>query len=307
MNRKIKLIGNPVAGKHALAKKWPEIGGKLKNILGDFSTEFTKNIGDATTITRRAVSEGYDTIVALGGDGTVNEVVNGFFENDGLINPEARLGIISMGTGGDLAKTFESPDSLEEAALCIKGNNIKKCDIGLLKCLRLDGKPVCRYFINIADAGFGGSLAGLVNNSSKALGPFFAYLSGLLRTLATYKNKTIQIQVDNSYSEEQIVNSVIVANGQFFGGGMWIAPKARIDDGLFEVVIIGDISRREVLANIHKLYNGTLENHPKVRYFQGRKVTLKSNSDVMIETDGEQPGLLPATFEILPGAINIIC
>lgn len=307
MTRKFKLVVNPVAGNQTIAKNWSDIGKRLKEILGDFSAEFTKAVQDATTITRRGLLEGYETIVAVGGDGTINEIVNGFFENEKLINPEASFGVISFGTGGDWIKTLEIPKSLENAASLIKDNRVKKCDLGFLKCLSLDGYPVSRYFINIADAGFGGTQVHLVNNSTKRLGPFLAYLTGLLRTLITYKNKPVKIKIDDFFEQEQIVNSVVIANGQFFGGGMWIAPKAKIDDGLFEVVIVGDVSRREVLANINKLYNGTLSKHPKVNCFQGKKVTLNANCDILIEADGEQPGKLPATFELLPKVLNCIC
>lgn len=307
MNRKIKLVVNPVAGNHAIVKNWPEIGKKLKVILGDYSAEFTKDIRDATTITRRALMEGYETIVALGGDGTTNEVVNGFFENEKLLNPHASFGVISFGTGRDWIKTLEIPKTLGAAASVILENRIKKCDLGLLKCQSLEGYPVSLYFINIADAGFGGTLISLVNNPTKALGqPFFTYVLGFLRTLAIYKNKPFQIKIDDFFEQEQIVNSVIIANGQFFGGGMWVAPYAKIDDGVFEVVIVGDISRREALANINKLYKGTLSKHPKVKYLQGKKVGLDSDFEIFIEADGEQAGKLPATFEMVPGILNCI-
>lgn len=307
MSRKIKLVVNPVAGHYTVVKNWSDIDKNLKNILGDFSAEFTKEILDATTITRRSLSEGYDTVIALGGDGTINEVVNGFFENEKLINPDASFGVIPMGTGGDWVKTLQTPESLQAAASLILENRVKKCDLGLLKCQGLDGSPVSRYFINVADAGFGGTLVQLVNHSTKALGPFFTYLTALLKTLAVYKNKPMHIEIDDFYAEELIANSVVMANGQFLGGGMWIAPKAKIDDGLFDVVIIGDVSRTEVLANINKLYNGTLARHHKIQYWQGKKVTLSSDFEILIDADGEQPGKLPATFEILPRVLNCCC
>ncbi|RMD91707.1 MAG: diacylglycerol kinase family lipid kinase [Calditrichaeota bacterium] len=288
-------------------KSWSEIGKKLKDVLGNFSAEFTKDILDATVITRRALQEGYDTIVALGGDGTLNEVVNGFFENDRLINPQACLGVLIGGTGSDFAKTLELPDCFEEAADILLRAEPKKCDVGLIRCLSGDGLPVQRYFINIADAGFGGLLVQRVNNSAKTLGPFFTYLIGVLRTLTIYKNIPIQIKVDESFNQELVVNSVVIANAQYFGGGMWIAPQAKIDDGLFDIVIIGDINRREALASIYKIYNGTLATHPKVTCMRGKKVVLSSAYEVLIDADGEQPGKLPATFEILPGVLNYLC
>ncbi|MFQ5602666.1 MAG: diacylglycerol/lipid kinase family protein [bacterium] len=309
MQNKINLIGNPTAGNHKLTKNWSDIEQQLDKLLIDSAMHLTTCRGDATVLTRRALHDGYDTIVVLGGDGTINEVVNGFFENGRQINSDACLGIISTGSGGDWIKTLNIPDNIEEAAACIVEHKLRRCDVGWLECQNAQGQTQSSYFINIADAGFGGTLATLANQSTKALGPFFAYLTGLLRTLAFYQNQRVRIQVDDTFEEELTVNSVVVANGQFFGGGMWIAPEAQIDDGLFEIAIVGDVNRAEVLANIYRIYNGTLAQHPKARYLKGKKITLQpaEESAILIEADGEQPGQLPATFEIVPKAINIIC
>lgn len=305
MHSKIKLVANPAAGNYAVSKNWLSVQKELKNVWGDFSAELTTQPGEAIQITQRALQEGCETIVALGGDGTINEVVNGFFENGRLVNPEARLGIVPMGTGGDLVKTLELPDDLESAASRIGEVCTQKCDLGVIRYQSGD-RTNTRYFINIADAGFGAAVVEKVQLSSKALGPFFAYLTGLLRTLATYKNHLIKIEINDSFVAEETVAAVVVANGQFFGGGMWVAPKAKVSDGQFEVVVIGDISPPEIIANVHKLYNGTLDTHPKVRYLSANKVALSSDSSVGIEADGEQLGTLPATFEILPAILNVI-
>ncbi|HEX9653220.1 MAG TPA: hypothetical protein VGA99_05875, partial [bacterium] len=207
--------------------------------------------------------------------------------------------------GGDLIKTLQIPETVEGAAQRIIDKQIRKCDVGVVTC-RSGGEMNARYFINIADAGFGATVVDNVRQSTKALGPFFAYLTGLLRALTIHKNHPIRITVDDSFEAEGSMTAVVVANGQFFGGGMWIAPRARLDDGQFEVVIIGDITRTEFIANVHKIYNGTLDSHPKVRYMQGRKILLHSDSRVGVEADGEQAGILPATFEILPGKLNVL-
>lgn len=306
MNKKIKLIVNPVAGSSKAVKKWPEIEKRLTKVLGEFATEFTKQAKHATSITRHAIQQGYETIIAVGGDGTINEVVNGFFANKKQINPEASLGIISMGTGGDLVRTLKIPKSIENSATKIKTHKTRKCDLGLMKCLGLNGEPVTRYFINIADAGFGGTLTNLSNRSTKVFGATAAYLIALLKTLFVHETTPVEIKVDDSFSKEQIIRSVVIANGQYFGGGMWIAPKAKTDDGLFDISILGDLTRGEVLANIHKLYNGTMAEHEKVQTLQGRKVSLNSESEILIETDGELPGKLPASFEIMPSVLNVI-
>ena len=306
MNQKIKLVVNPVAGNRKADTKWSEIEKRLTKVLGEFATEFTKQANHATTITRHAIQQGFETIIAVGGDGTINEVVNGFFENTKQINPEASLGIISMGTGGDLIRTLGIPKTVEDAAAKIKTHKTQKCDLGLMKCQGLNGKPVTRYFINVADAGFGGTLTNLSYKSTKVFGATAAYLIALLKTLFIHETTLVKIQVDDSFSSEQVVRSVVIANGQYFGGGMWIAPKARTDDRLFDIIILGELTRGEVLANIHKLYNGTMAEHEKVQTLQGRKVSLNSESEVLIETDGELPGKLPASFEMVPSVLNVI-
>ena len=307
MNKKIKLILNPAAGRRKAVKKWPDIEKKLTNILGEFSTEQTKLANHATEITRHAIQQGYETIIAVGGDGTINEVVNGFFENSKQINPEASLGIISMGTGGDLVRTLGIPKNVEDAATKINDHKTQKFDLGFMRCQSLKGEPVTRYFINVADAGFGGTLTNLSYQSTKVFGATATYLIALLKTLFVHETTPVKIQVDDSFSKEQIIRSIVIANGQYFGGGMWIAPQAKTNDGLFDIIILGDLTRGEVLANIHKLYNGTMAEHEKVQTLHGRKVSLNSKSEILIETDGELPGKLPASFEMVPSVLNVIC
>jgi len=303
---KIKLIINPFAGNATARKLWPDLKSRLHDIWGDFSWEFTRKRDDATTLTRQALCAGFQTIVAVGGDGTINEVVNGFFDNEQVINSEAALGLLSTGTGGDLIKSLHFPQELPEAAQRIRQRRTRKLDVGKLYYTAGDSRAGLRYFVNIADAGFGGTLIEIVNRSSKALGPFVAYLTGLLRTLTIYTNKPIHITIDDGFDRQMRVNSVVVANAQFFGGGMWIAPEAQTDDGLFDITIIGDLNKREILGNIHKLYNGTLGTHPKVTMLRGRTVTLRSDEEVKLDADGESMGTLPARFEIIPNALNVI-
>ncbi len=243
----------------------------------------------------------------VGGDGTHNEVVNGFFENSKQINPEASLGIISMGTGGDLVRTLGIPKNVEDAATKIKDHKTQKFDLGFMRCQSLKGEPVTRYFINVADAGFGGTLTNLSYQSTKVFGATATYLIALLKTLFVHETTPVKIQVDDSFTKEQIIRSIVIANGQYFGGGMWIAPQAKTNDGLFDIIILGDLTRGEVLANIHKLYNGTMAEHEKVQTLHGRKVSLNSKSEILIETDGELPGKLPASFEMVPSVLNVIC
>ncbi len=300
------MIVNPAAGSGQAGRSWDSFLKQAQIILGEVAYDITQKQGDATLLARRALVDGYDTIIAVGGDGTINEVVNGFFQDGRVILADARMGIIPMGTGGDLVKTLGGPKHLEEILLNIKMGATRKCDLGCVTFNTKSDQPSRHYFVNIADAGFGGTLVQSVNGTSKVFGPFVSYLTGLLRTLATYKNSRIRIQVDNGNEREMTALAVVVANGQFFGGGMWVAPQARLDDGLFDIVIIGDISKLEVLKNIHKLYNGSLLDHPEVTSMRAKKVSLAASSETFVEADGEWLGLLPAQFEIQPAAIDII-
>lgn len=303
---RIKVIVNPAAGNGCPPRKWHRIDKLLATNLGKTSIEFTTQPGDATEFARAALKQGFNSIVAMGGDGTINEVVNGFFEDGCVINPAACLGIIPTGTGSDLKRTLELPADIGAAVQRIAAGASRRCDAGILTCQTLDNQPTQRYFINIADAGFGGALTDRLAYSKMVPGHFFTYLGGLLKTLLRYQNQPMKVEIDGALVTDQILNSVVVANGQFFGGGMRIAPEARMDDGLFDVIVIGDISRWEVIANIPKLYSGKLADHPKVRTFRAKNVRLSTNEEILIDADGELPGKLPATFEILPGKLNII-
>lgn len=305
MSLKTKFVVNPTAGNQAVSKKWPKVESRLKTTLNDYFVEFTQAKGDAAKITRAAIKDAFENIIVVGGDGTLNEVVNGFFEDGRLINPDTNLGIIPMGTGSDWVRSFDTTFDVEQLVDHIRRRKTSKCDVGRLHCAAESGNLRTHFFINVADAGFGGALAGRVNKSNKAFGSFLSYFLGLLQTLATFKRQIIRIRVDDRYSEESKAFAVVVANGQFFGGGMWVAPKAKMADGLFEVVIIGDMSRTEVLLNMAKLYKGTLAEHPKVTCLRGKRVVLESDADVYLEADGELPGKLPVTFEVLPQALNI--
>ncbi|MFQ5677747.1 MAG: diacylglycerol/lipid kinase family protein, partial [bacterium] len=176
MNKRMKLVINPVAGQAKAKKDWSGLRRRLEASLGEFSWEFTEQENHATALTQNALRAGYETIVAVGGDGTISEVVNGFYENGKPINKNAKLGIVPMGTGGDLVRTLGIPKTVELAGLLIMQGKTIQSDLGLLKCRRLSGGEICRYFVNVSDAGFGGTLINLSNHSTKIFGAFFAYL-----------------------------------------------------------------------------------------------------------------------------------
>jgi YegS/Rv2252/BmrU family lipid kinase len=303
---RVQVIVNPFAGYGRAGKLWPQIERRLREIYPVLQSRLTVRPREATDIARQSIIDGVDLILAMGGDGTVNEVVNGFFDGARQISTDAILGIIPIGTGKDFIRSLGLPSDPFHAIQKISAAAPRPADVGRLSCSGLDGRPVVRYFINVADLGIGGAVVDRINGSSKRLGGFLTHLNSLLVTLASYKNVRVRLRIDDAVDEEMVVNSINVANGQFLGGGMWLAPDAKIDDGWFDVVIIGNLKRVEALMNIPLLYRGKLAQHPKVKVVRGRRIEATSAQDVLLEADGEGPGKLPAVFEIVPSAVKLL-
>ena len=304
-NLRTRLIVNPAAANGSTERLWERLEQAIRKEVGELEVSFTAASNHATTLAREALADGFEMIVAVGGDGTVNEVVNGFFDSGSLINPDAVLGVISRGTGSDFIKTMNIPKEIEAASRVLGEGSTRKCDVGHFVSTDPNGGKMERYFINIADFGIGGEAVERVNNTTKAFGGFVSFLYGTLKTLVAYKSKTVRVKVDDSYEFEKPINNVVVANGQYFGGGMRIAPNAEVDDGLFDIIILDDMSLLESLANISRLYNGSHIDHPKVECLRGKTVIAESAEVVLIDVEGEYGGILPARFDIIPAAINV--
>ncbi len=303
--RELCCVVNPAAARGGARRVWPRVQALLQERGVSYTARFTQAPGHATELVRSALLEGSETVVVIGGDGTVNEAVNGFFENGQNINPNAKLAVVPKGTGTDFSRTLGLPDELPVLVDIILQARSRQIDVGVLRCRSADGAPVERCFINIADLGYGGALLDRVNGFTKFLGGFLAYLTGMLYTLMFYDNQPISFRIDDGEEHQGVYNAVIVANGQYFGGGMWIAPGARLDDGCFEIVLVGDVSKADVVRNLPKIYRGTLSEHDKVQVLSGRKLEVWSDERVLLDADGELPGQLPAVFELLPAALQV--
>jgi diacylglycerol kinase (ATP) len=304
-NFRAKFIVNPSSANRSTGRLWSQLEDVMRKHFGDFEFCLTETPNHATRLTSEALHDGFEMVVAVGGDGTVNEVVNGFFNSGSLINPDAVLGVISRGTGSDFIKTLGIPKPIEAACRTLRGRAIRKCDAGHFTCLGHHGEHIERYFINIADFGMGGETVERVNRTTKAFGGFASFLYGALSTILTFKSKRIKVKVDDSYEADKLIDNVVVANGQYFGGGMWVAPRAQVDDGMFDILIIEEMGRLESLRNISKLYKGTHLQHPKVTCLHGKTVTAESPDTVLLDVEGEQIGRLPVRFDIIPAAINV--
>ena len=304
-DRKTFVVVNPNSANGSTRRLWPEIEEKISAAIGCFEWRFTCSQGDATRITREALNEGYDQIVALGGDGTNNEVVNGFFVDGKPINPQAAFAFICRGTGGDFRKTFGWGIGIDEALARIKGDKERCIDLGSFSYLSHQGETKRSIFINITSFGIGGLVDHYVNTTSKAFGGKASFLFGTVRALLTYRNQPVTLRLDDGPAESHVINSVAVANGRFFGGGMMVAPNAEPDDGLFDVVIMGDWSKTDMVTHGTDIYKGEHLKHAKTQVRRARKLTATSEQKVLLDMDGEAPGRLPCEFQILPKALRL--
>ena len=307
---KTKVVINPYSANRSTAKQWADKSGLLKEKIGRFDAELTSKPLEATEITQNALKDGYERIIAVGGDGTVNEVINGFFENDKPINPEAVLSFIMTGTGGDFRKTAGISKSITHAISQLAEGTVKKIDIGKLTYTTMDGNKKSTYFDNVASLGMSGAVNQIVNHSAisrmtKKISGTVAFFISTLCAVFSYKNKQVQIEIDGKVYDNLTVKLVAIANGKYFGGGMKIAPFAILDDGLFDIIFIENIGKLKMLLLSRDIYDGTQLGKEKVFSFRGKKIVATSDEEVLVEADGELLGKLPAVFEIMPHAINL--
>ncbi|MFQ5485143.1 MAG: diacylglycerol/lipid kinase family protein [Desulfobacterales bacterium] len=302
----LAFIVNPAAGNGSTQSVWSSIEAIARDRLGLFETYFTTGPGTAVSLTKKAVSKEVRRLVSVGGDGTLNEVINGLMEIDDTLRSDLVLGVVPNGTGCDLIKTVSIPTDINEAVDLIAAARYKTIDLGRLFYLDHHGDENCRYFHNITSFGLGGEVVERVNRTTKMFGPFFSFLWSTLVSIFLYGKKKVHLRVGDGFARECIIWNVAVANGQYHGGGMWVAPDAAVDDGLFDVTVIGDLRLFEVFLNLPKLYNGKIKEVDKVITLTGKKVEASSDQKVLLDVDGEQLGTLPAIFDIQPGALKII-
>jgi len=312
---KVHVIVNPFSARGKTEQRWGTIKEIIRYYFNEYKYIFTEKPRQATEIARDLLKEGFDLIIGVGGDGTLNEITNGYFQKDTpqAINREASLGIIPSGTGSDFIRFLKIPRDFKRSVELIKNSGTKTIDVGKVTFNFDSGsqKSPSTYFINVADFGMGAEvLKALSGIPAGKRGPFSYYL-GLLSTIRTYKSKKIKIVIDD---KEEISGRFLigaVANGRIFGGGMIIAPQAEPNDGYFDLVLVEDMKRLEIILNSRHLYSGKLQNHPKVKIKRARNIKVfpleDSGNDagqVNIEYDGEIGRCIPAEFQVVEKSVN---
>jgi YegS/Rv2252/BmrU family lipid kinase len=310
------VIVNPRAGRGAVERGFPDVRRVLEEGGVSYDVTVTDRPGHGTEAARRAVDDGCTFVVAIGGDGTVHEVVNGLMGEDGPRNPATVLGVVAAGSGCDFVKTFGLPQDPAAAATHLLGDALwGKIDVGRISCVGRDGAPHTRWFANIAEAGIGAEVVDAAAKMPRWLGGR-VYKLAALKAIGTFKAKNARIVLhgretrgkhreDETLGEitrEGTMSMLVVANGQFFGGGMQVAPRAVPGDGLFDVQISHGPKGESVKA-MQKMFKGAHLPSPYIQELLATRVTLDGDSPILIEADGEVVGTTPATFEIHADAI----
>lgn len=304
------IIVNPKSASGSTENRWARIAADWASHYGAFNVDFTQHRGHATELAKKAAEEGREFIVACGGDGTINEVANGILRS----GKDAELGVLPMGTGGDFRRTLGMPSTIRRASEELKNGITKRIDVGKATFVNHDNQTEERYFLNVASVGLSASIIERVKTTGKLSWLAFNSLRGkasfAYSTLAEVFNlnaKTVRVRFDNESVKALQTIVFCVANARYFGGGMKIAPDAVIDDGLFNVVNVGEIGTGKIMFNVQKLYSGNHYSLDEVKHTTAKKIEVSAynNEEIHLETDGELPGKLPAVFEIIPCALKI--
>lgn len=305
IGKKVFLLLNPAAQGGRAAKLEATISYLLNLHFPGASLHKTKYPGHAVLLTRQALHAGAKLVIAAGGDGTISEVVNGFFEKGQLINPAAQLGIISVGTGQDLSRSLNLPAKLNDQFKVLHQKG-KRVDIGLMEYQLKSGKVQTRYFINEAQMGLGGYVAMAIGKGSKPFwGNKLIYSWHALRLALKAKAANVSLQVDAADAQEVKVLSITCANGAYMGGGMHSTPGADLQDGFFDILTVEGMPFSQRLLNFPRIYTGTHLKSPFITLQQGREVTISSKEEIPVEADGDFLGYLPIRLRILPSVLPL--
>lgn len=309
------VIVNPKSAAGATGEAWAGIASDLRSHFGSFSVAFTAKPRHGIALGSEAARRGVKLIIACGGDGTISEVANGILES----GTDAELGILPSGTGGDFRRSIMIPNRSRDAAGILRTGKTRRIDVGRVTFTNESGAEENRYLIGVASFGMSADIIRRVKNTTSEWLPTQAprWLSGrvnfgtsMLRAAMESPATEVVVQLDDEHERHLTVANFCIANGRYFGGGMKIAPEAKLTDGRFDIVSIGELGARKILTNAPRIYLGSHLSMDEVHHTLARRVGARAAHNdelVAIEIDGELPGYLPATIQILPGALKVRC
>jgi diacylglycerol kinase (ATP) len=307
------VIVNPESAGGSTRKAWPQIASDLRANFGAFKVVFTKRAGEAIDLAGDAARQGANLIVACGGDGTVSEVANGILGS----GKDVELGILPSGTGGDFRRSIQIPTQSRSASAVLRTGRTRRIDVGRVSFIDNDGVEASRYFLGVASCGMStkviervkkGAPDWLPDNLPAWIGGRVSFGTALLKTAARTGSSELIVQLDDSHERHLKVTNLCIANARYFGGGMKVAPKAKLSDGKLDVISFADLSAFKIFSSAPRLYLGSHLSMPEVSHALARKISVRAanrDDEIAIEIDGELLGQLPATFQVIPDALRV--
>ena len=298
---------NPASGGGRTGRHFDRIARAVRASHGDFHAVFTTRRGEATDIARDAARGGERMVVAVGGDGTASEVVDGLAGAGRVVEPEVLFGCIPHGTGGDLRRSLGWPGLPEEAARALAVGVTVTCDLGFVTYTAHDGSTQQRHFVNVSSFGVSGCVVRELQRGGRLFGGKLAYTLASAKALFGYRDQPVRWRADGGEWVEDRITAMAICNGRFFGAGMMVAPAARMDDGLLDLTVWKGLGFGDFITKQRMLYDGTHVKLPNTRCLRIRTVEAEplEGAEVLLDVDGEQPGRLPARWIVVPDALRV--
>jgi diacylglycerol kinase (ATP) len=295
------FLVNPASANGSTGRRWPELARRAAALGLQGETLVSERPGHLAELAAEAAAAGATAIVVVGGDGTVHEVVDGLARAGA--SDRVELGLIPFGTGRDFARSLRIPRRLDDALEVVRGGRVRTVDIGRATYASDNGEAVA-HFANFAGAGISGAIADRANRTTKAFGGRLSFIWATLAVFTRWQPTEMTVEIDGERRQVLLLEALAM-NGDYTAGGMWVAPEASLEDGTFDVVLIGDFSKAEFTTTFPKIYRGTHVSHAKVEIVRARELRVDAPSPLPIVLDGEQPGTTPVRFEVVPGALRV--
>jgi YegS/Rv2252/BmrU family lipid kinase len=295
------ILVNPASANGSTGKRWPTLAARIAaaGVRGD--ALMSERPGHLGQLASDAVRHGARSLVVVGGDGTIHEVADGLLAAG--LGTAAELSVLPLGTGKDFARSLRIPARLEAALEVARHGEVRTIDVGRAT-YTVDGGEAQSYFANFAGAGISGAIARRANVTTKALGGRLSFMLATLAVFSRWKPSEMTVTIDGVERQLRLLEALAM-NGDYTAGGMWVAPEAAPDDGLFDAVLIGDFSKAEFATTFPKIYRGRHVGHRKVEIVRARDLRVDAPTRLPIVLDGEQPGTTPVRFEVVPAALRV--
>jgi YegS/Rv2252/BmrU family lipid kinase len=296
-------IVNPVSGANKNQRKSRKIINHLVNQGFNLEVKLTYDRGSAIHIAKESIEDGFRNIIVIGGDGTLNEVVNGIFLQQKVKTTDIKIGMFSLGTGNDFIRTFQIPKDYEAATEILMQGKMRTIDTGMVR-YHVDGSPHVRYFVNVLGMAFDGAVTESANSTKGAIGKL-TYLKSVVATLFKYEPTKMKVEVDDKLVADEVIFCMNVGNCKYSGGGMRMVPDAVPDDGLFDITVLKPLSNYTALTNLYRLFNGSIYKLNEATHIRGKKIKVTSEPKIYAEAEGEYLGDSPFEIEMIPASINL--